>query len=74
MKHQAKTLCYETSFKLGVAASFATMILFVVIISLMAGTSIAINVGGLQTVCTLCTFPVDVCVVACVCSLHAHKT
>jgi hypothetical protein len=66
MKHQAKTLCYETSFKLGVAASFATMISFVVFISLMAGTSIAFNVGGLQAVRTLCTFPVDVCVVACV--------
>lgn len=74
MKHQAKTLRYETSFKLGVVASFATMILFAVIISLMAGTSIAFNAGGLIAVCTLCTFPVYFCAVAFVCSLHARKT
>jgi hypothetical protein len=74
MKHQAKTLRYETSFKLGVVVSFATMILFVVIISLMAETSIAFNAGGLLGVRTSCTFPVDMCVVVFVCSLNARKT
>jgi hypothetical protein len=59
MKLQAKTPHYQTSFKLGAVASFATMILFAVIIGLMAGTSIAFNAGGLLGVRTLCSFPVD---------------
>jgi len=74
MKHQAKTLRYETSFKLRTATSFATMILSAVVISLMAGTGIASNIGGLLVVCILCIFLVDMWVVAFVCSLHAHKT
>lgn len=73
MKHQAKTLHYETCFKLGVVVSFSTMILSVVIVSFMAGTSIALNTGGLIGVCILCTYPLDKCVVAFVCSLHEHK-
>jgi hypothetical protein len=58
--------------KFGVVASLSTMILSAVIISLMAGTSIAINVGGLG-VCTICTFSLYMCVVAFVCSLYVHK-